>query len=134
MKPKVIMGVIFIAGFTSLLFYNFGNSISTYTNFNQAAKSSSSVHVVGSWDQSKPSGFSYSTKTFSFYMKDNKGVERKVLYPKPEPNNFEQAKKIVVVGQLKDNVFYADQILMKCPSKYNANGSNLKSRAPKKNQ
>lgn len=134
MKPKVIFGVIFIAGFTSLLFYNFGNSISTYTNFNEAEHTSSSVHVVGHWVKNKPSGFSYATKTFSFYMKDDKGNVKKVLYPKPEPNNFEQAKKIVVVGKLKGNVFYANSILMKCPSKYNANGSNLKSRASKTTQ
>ncbi|HKJ45126.1 MAG TPA: cytochrome c maturation protein CcmE [Balneolales bacterium] len=135
MKPKVIVGVIFIAGFTSLLFYNFGNSISTYMDFAQAStqSNSSNVHVVGDWDNSKPSGFSYKTKTFTFYMKDLKGNEKKVVYPKPEPNNFDQAKRLVVVGQLKDNTFYADEILMKCPSKYNADGSNLKSRGPKKN-
>lgn len=127
MKPKVIVGVIAIVGFTSLLFYNFGNSISMYVNFNQAAAQRGDyVHVVGSWDQGKPSGFSYKTRTFSFYMKDQNGDVRKVIYPNPKPNNFDSAKKIVVVGKLQDNVFYAKSILMKCPSKYNATGSNLK--------
>lgn len=131
MKPKVIVGVIAIVGFTSLLFYNFGNSISAYVTFGQASRMSGSndIHVVGTWDQSKPSDFSYDTKTFTFYMKDLKGEERKVVYSKPEPNNFKEAKKLVVIGQLKDNVFYANEMLMKCPSKYNADGSNLKNHA-----
>lgn len=133
MKPKVIVGVIAIVGFTSLLFYNFGNSISTYVTFSQAANMthSNDVHVVGTWDQSKPAAFSYANKTFTFYMKDLKGEERKVVYSRPEPNNFKEAKKLVVIGELRDNIFYANEMLMKCPSKYNADGSNLKNHAGK---
>lgn len=128
MKPKVIVGIIAIIGFTSLLFYNFGTSISTYVTFGQAENMSGSdnVHVVGTWDESKPNGFSYDSKTFTFYMKDLSGKEKKVVYSKPEPNNFKEAKRLVVIGRLKNNVFYADQMLMKCPSKYNATGANLK--------
>lgn len=127
MKPKVIVGVIAIIGFTSLLFYNFGNSISMYVSFNQASSEhGDNVHVVGTWDQARPSGFSYDTKTFSFFMKDQSGDIRKVVYSNPKPNNFDDAKKIVVIGEMKNNVFYASNILMKCPSKYNATGENLK--------
>lgn len=131
MKPKVILGVVAIIGFTSLLFYNFGTSISTYVNFSQAENMSRSdnVHVVGTWDKSKPNGFSYETKTFTFYMKDLNGNEKKVVYSRPEPNNFKEAKRLVVIGRLKDNVFYANEMLMKCPSKYNATGANLKKHA-----
>ncbi len=127
MKPKVIVGVIAIIGFTSLLFYNFGNSISMYVSFNQAtSQNGDNVHVVGTWDQAKPSGFSYDTKTFTFFMKDKSGDIRKVVYSNPKPNNFDDAKNIVVIGEMKNNVFYANNILMKCPSKYNATGENLK--------
>lgn len=129
MKPKVIVGVIAIIGFTSLLFYNFGNSISMYVTFEQAASQhGDNVHVVGTWDKTKPSEFSFDTKTFTFFMKDQSGDVRKVVYANPRPNNFDDAKKIVVIGEMKDNVFYANSILMKCPSKYNATGANLKSK------
>ncbi|HKI45890.1 MAG TPA: cytochrome c maturation protein CcmE [Balneolales bacterium] len=128
MKPKVIFGVIAIVGFTSLLFYNFGNSISTYVNFDQAShmNGSENIHVVGRWDKNKPAVFSSETKSFIFYMKDMKGNECKIVYSKPRPNNFDHAKSLVVVGQMKDGIFYADTMLLKCPSKYNADGSNLK--------
>ena len=48
MKPKLIFGSIAIIAFTSLLLYNFGESISTYTDFDKAAKLKT-AHVPGSW-------------------------------------------------------------------------------------
>jgi cytochrome c-type biogenesis protein CcmE len=59
------------------------------------------------------------TKQFSFYMEDEDGNVRRVVYPKPKPNNFEEADQLVVIGEMKNNVFYANDMLMKCPSKYN---------------
>ena len=121
MKPKVIIGIIAILGFTTLLMVNFSNSISTYTNFADAA-SRKSAHVVGKWDNSKAHGFSVENKQFTFFMEDEDGNVRKVIYPKPKPNNFEQAEKLVVIGNMENGVFYANDMLMKCPSKYNATG------------
>jgi len=121
MKPKVIIGVIAIIGFTTLLMVNFSNSISTYTNFSDA-ESRKSAHVVGKWEDSKDFGFSIDDKQFTFFMEDEEGNVRKVIYPKPKPNNFEQAEKLVVIGNMQNGVFYANDMLMKCPSKYNATG------------
>ncbi|TYP94851.1 cytochrome c-type biogenesis protein CcmE [Fodinibius salinus] len=118
MKPKLIIGIVAIVGFTSLLMYNFGNSISTYVNFEQAS-GMEGAHVVGTWDDSQQYGFSMESKQFSFYMKDQEGNTRRVVYPKSKPNNFEQAEKLVVIGEMEDGVFYANEMLMKCPSKYN---------------
>lgn len=126
MKPKLIVGIVAIVGFTSLLMYNFGNSISTYVNFEQAS-GMESAHVVGTWADSKDYGFSMETKQFSFHMKDEAGNVRRVVYPKPKPNNFEQADRIVVIGEMKNGIFYANDMLMKCPSKYNnTNASQFK--------
>ena len=121
MKPKVIIGVIAIIGFTTLLMVNFSNSISTYTDFSNAEKRES-AHVVGKWEDSKAYGFSMERKQFSFFMEDEKGNVRRVIYPKPKPNNFEEAEKLVVIGKMQNGVFYANDMLMKCPSKYNATG------------
>lgn len=118
MKPKLIIGVISIVFFTSLLMYNFGNSISTYVNFVDAADRPT-AHVVGVWDDSQEYGFSRETMQFSFYMKDQDGNVRRVVYPRPKPNNFEQATQLVVIGEMRNNVFHANDMLMKCPSKYN---------------
>lgn len=119
MKPKVIVGVLAIVGFTSLLMYNFGNSISAYTTFETATETDGNVHVVGQWVKEKPSGFSDKSMQFSFFMEDESGNVMRVMYPKPKPNNFDQATQLVVIGQMKNGVFYANDMLMKCPSKYN---------------
>lgn len=118
MKPKLIIGIIAIVAFTSLLMYNFGNSISTYVNFEQA-EGMKGAHVVGTWDDSRDYGFSVESRKFSFYMKDKAGNVTRVIYPKPKPNNFEQADQLVVIGEMENGVFYANDMLMKCPSKYN---------------
>jgi len=118
MKPKLIFGVLAIVFFTSLLMYNFGNSISTYVNFEEA-ESRTTSHVIGTWESSEAHGFSRETMQFSFHMKDQDGNVRRVVYPRPKPNNFEQATQLVVIGEMRNNVFHANEMLMKCPSKYN---------------
>lgn len=118
MKPKLVLGIVAIVAFTSLLMYNFGESISTYTTFDTAAETGS-AHVPGTWDDTREYGFSKETKQFTFFMKDEAGNSKKVVYPKAKPNNFEQADRLVVIGEMKGDVFYANEMLMKCPSKYN---------------
>src|SRR5690625_6423430 len=98
MKPKLILGVVAIVGFTSLLMYNFGNSISTYVNFEEAVDRTS-AHVIGTWDNTLDYGFSRETMRFTFHMKDEDGNVRKVVYPRPKPNNFEQATQLVVIDR-----------------------------------
>jgi len=47
------------------------------------------------------------------------GVVRQVVYPNPKPANFEDAEQVVVNGRMEGDVFVAEHILVKCPSKYN---------------
>ena len=118
MKPKLIVGIVAIVAFTSLLMYNFGESISTYTTFD-TAKEMKSAHIPGTWDNTQEYGFSKETMQFTFFMKDDAGKVKKVVYPRPKPNNFEEADRLVVIGEMRGEVFYANEMLMKCPSKYN---------------
>ncbi len=118
MNIKLYLGIGSIVLFTSLLMYNFGNSIDSYVNFEQAENRPSS-HVIGTWDDSQDWGFSRESMRFTFHMKDQDGNVRRVVYPRPKPNNFEQATQLVVIGEMRDNTFFANDMLMKCPSKYN---------------
>ena len=56
--------------------------------------------------------------TVTFLMVDNNQVTNKVFYNKPMPPDLKQSEQVVVVGQYKDDLFIANQILLKCPSKY----------------
>ena len=97
------------------------NDVSSYETFDsKKAKEGIEVHVVGTLVKDKTIYYQpeKNANYFTFFMKDNNGDERKVIYQQPKPQDFERSEKIVVVGQLTNDVFEASQILMKCPSKY----------------
>ncbi len=58
-------------------------------------------------------------------MVDNDGTEQRVFYNEPVPADFHRSEQVVVIGGYKsDELFMADKILMKCPSKYQENEVN----------
>jgi cytochrome c-type biogenesis protein CcmE len=69
---------------------------------------------------------------FEFVMIDSLNYESKVVYNQPKPADLDKSEKVVVVGKmdLKNKCFQAEQILLKCPSKYNNN--KLETEEPKK--
>jgi cytochrome c-type biogenesis protein CcmE len=97
------------------------NDVSSYETFNsKKAQEGFEVHIVGTLVKEKTIYYEpeKNANYFTFYMKDNNGDEKKVVYAQPKPQDFERSEKIVVVGQISNNEFEASQILMKCPSKY----------------
>lgn len=76
-----------------------------------------SVQFIGTIDHSKTL-YDYKTDTMCFMLRDDKNNSVKVIYSGVKPGNFDGAKSAVVQGQYKNGVFHADQVLLKCPSKY----------------
>jgi len=120
MRTKTIVGIVLIVGFTSILLMNFGQQVGGYMNFAEAEDTGSKAHVVGDWVQEEAFAYDANANIFSFHMKDDNGIVREVHYNHPKPPNFEDAEKLVVEGYAKGNVFVAENILVKCPSKYNS--------------
>jgi cytochrome c-type biogenesis protein CcmE len=120
MKKTHIVLIIIIALGIGSMFTLLGNS-STYADFKQANESTDEVHVAGTWIQSK--GIEYNPEVdpnrCSFYMKDRAGNEKHVVLLKSKPQDFERSQQVVIVGKINGNDFVANDILMKCPSKYN---------------
>ncbi|MDR6944621.1 cytochrome c maturation protein CcmE domain-containing protein [Mucilaginibacter pocheonensis] len=119
MKKSAIFGLVVIAIAIAVIISVYSNS-STYGSFNDALKTKSELHVVGHLNKSKEL-FYDATKDanyFSFYMKDNKGEERKVIFTGTKPEDFERSEQLVLTGTMVGNEFHASKILMKCPSKY----------------
>lgn len=119
MKPKTIIGLVALVGFSSLLLFNFGNEVGGYMNFEEAERTGARAHVVGHWENQQPTLYDPAENLFTFYMRDDQGIVRQVRYANPKPASFEDAEKLVVEGRLQGDVFEAEHILMKCPSKYN---------------
>ncbi|SRR5690554_3452013 len=119
MRPKAIIGLVLMLGFSALLFFSFGEQVGGYMSFQEAEAAGTSAHVVGQWLQERNYSYDREANIFSFYMKDEAGQVRLVHYLNPKPANFEDAERLVVEGQAEGDVFVAKHILVKCPSKYN---------------
>ncbi|MBK9254628.1 MAG: cytochrome c maturation protein CcmE [Saprospiraceae bacterium] len=101
------------------VFLSASKDVSTYASFTDA-ESGNRVKIVGILSKDKPMIYDPENdpNTFRFTMKDSDENEKEVVLNKPKPQDFELSEQIVVTGIMKDNAFYADEILMKCPSKY----------------
>ncbi|WP_214071051.1 cytochrome c maturation protein CcmE [Mucilaginibacter sp. dw_454] len=119
MKKTSIFGLVVIAIAIAVIISVYSNS-STYGSFKDAQNTTSELHVVGHLNKSKQLIYDATKDAnyFSFYMKDNKGQECKVVFIGSKPQDFERSEQIVLTGQMKGSEFHANHILMKCPSKY----------------
>ena len=121
MKRSHLIAIILIAAAVGAILSTLADS-STYATFTIAAENpSSTYHVVGKLDKSKPQVYdpAKNADLFSFYMIDNDGQERLVLLNRAKPQDFDKSEQIVVIGKQESGNFVASDILMKCPSKYN---------------
>jgi cytochrome c-type biogenesis protein CcmE len=129
MKASYIILLVVIAVAVGVIVSSTG-SASQYVDFAQAEKMASEgdnemVHVVGKLLKDSSGayvGLKYEPgidpNHFEFMLTDTKNRTQKVLFFEPKPQDFEKAEQIVIIGHAKADVFVANKILMKCPSKY----------------
>lgn len=89
MKKSSIIGIIIIAVAIGTIISTYADS-STYGTFTDASETSSELHVVGKLDKDKKLIYNpvNDANYFSFYMKDNKGKECKVVFNGTKPQDF----------------------------------------------
>ncbi|MEL6614358.1 MAG: cytochrome c maturation protein CcmE [Bacteroidota bacterium] len=119
MTPKTILLLSLIGVFGFFVVKSFSSQVGGYETFTEAEESGRRAHVVGMWLGDYPRTYDPATNTFTFTMADENGEVRQVVYANPKPANFEDAEKVVVDGRMEGDVFTAEHILVKCPSKYN---------------
>ena len=127
MKRSHIIGIVVIAIAIFVIISTAGDA-STYVTFDEAralfkSGSDKKVHVVGQLKKNESGEIvgvepSQDKLTVTFLMVDNNQKTNKVFYNKPMPPDLKQSEQVVVIGQFKKDRFYANQILLKCPSKY----------------
>ena len=83
----------------------------------------SKFHVVGTLNKNgnnKIEGIKNSPDqlSFTFEMIDEDGYKESVFFGEPMPPDFLLSEQVVVIGGYENNTFIADDILLKCPSKY----------------
>lgn len=135
MKKTHIIGIGVIAIAIVIIISTAGDA-STYVTFNEAAEmaeegNNKSIHVVGKLPKT-PEGQikgieeSPDKLSFSFLLEDNNKKLEKVYYNNPIPADFIRSEQVVIIGSYKKDVFVADNILLKCPSKYEENKLSIK--------
>lgn len=62
--------------------------------------------------------YSDSNGSLLFTLADDKGDKLKVSYKGVKPANFDTSPKALVRGKFTGGEFIADQVLIKCPSRY----------------
>ena len=121
MKKLHIVGIVVIAVAIGVIFVSLKNT-STYADFAEALSNpEKEFHVVGKLDKSQPQIYDpkVNADQFIFTLIDNKGKSEQVVLHKSKPQDFEKSEQIVLIGKMQGGEFHANDILMKCPSKYN---------------
>jgi len=126
MKKFQIVALIAIVAAVIVL-VSASKEVSTYATFDMA-KEGNRVKITGEMAKSKAMEYrpDIDPNIFKFFLKDSEGIEKQVVLAKAKPQDIERAESIVLTGFLKDDVFYADEILTKCPSKYKNEEISLK--------
>ena len=123
MKKIHIAGLILIAISIGFIISLTGD-YSQYESFKKAATNQGTTYtVIGNVNKEKEMIYDpvKDPNLFAFYLKDQEGTECKVIFNGTKPQDFERSESIVLTGSMKGEAFYADKILMKCPSKYKNN-------------
>lgn len=121
MKKIHILGIIVIAVAIGVIFTSLQSS-STYSDFTEASENpDTEYHVVGKLNKTVPIQYDpkINADECSFLMTDSKGIEKQVVLHKSVPQDIEKSEQIVLIGKMQGEAFHANEILMKCPSKYN---------------
>lgn len=119
MKSSYVIALVMILVSIGI-FISASADVSTYATFETAIASKSRVKIAGTLDKKKAMEYdpTVDADRFVFHMNDSDGVSNKVILLKPKPQDFERSEQIVLTGAMKEGAFVADEILMKCPSKY----------------
>src|SRR6185436_4589764 len=127
MKKSHIIAIVVIAAAIGIIVSTAGDA-SSYVTFDQAYQMSTvgnknSIHVVGELKKNalgEITGLEKSADnlSFSFVLIDENKKEQKIYYNEPMPPDFTRSEKVVVIGSYRGDLFVADKILLKCPSKY----------------
>lgn len=133
MKKSHIFIIVIIAVAVAIIVSS-TNEASTYVTFSEAYQlastgNSKSIHVVGELKKDADGNVigiepGADKVSFSFIMIDEGGKEQQVFYNEPMPQDFTRSEKVVVIGSYKGETFFAEKILLKCPSKYQENSIN----------
>jgi cytochrome c-type biogenesis protein CcmE len=119
MNLKVVVALVLLGVAVGVGVTSFRKTVTPYISFNEARRASGMVQVNGVLAD-KQYVLRPGEQFLSFRLRDSEGEVLPVEYRGVVPGNFDQATSVVAIGRYRDGRFVADQLLVKCPSKYQA--------------
>ena len=119
MNVKVVLALALLVVAVAIGVTSFKKSVTPYISFAEAKRSNGLVQVNGVLAD-KQYVLKSNEQYLSFRLKDDHGEVMPVVYRGVVPGNFDQATSIVAIGHWQAQQFEAEQLLVKCPSKYQA--------------
>jgi cytochrome c-type biogenesis protein ccmE len=111
--------VVLILGFIGYAGYFFADSVTPYVGIAEARTSQRYVQVKGLPDDTVEPHMENEMFVFSIADEET-GEKMLVRYKGIKPDTFDEAYHIVAIGKYTGDAFVADKLLIKCPSKYEA--------------
>jgi cytochrome c-type biogenesis protein CcmE len=115
MKPAGWVGLAIILAAITFSAKAFVSNVTPYLPFGEARKATAQVQVMGALD--KTSVVNKGTQ-LSFTIVSTDGDRMPVCFTQAAPANFSMATQVTAIGKFDGQVFRADSLLTKCPSKY----------------
>ncbi len=122
MRTKYLIGIVIIVIFVVFGALSFRKTLTPYVSFQEARRSGATVQLIGKVEFSEVK-YDIEAHQLHFPIVNENQERMMVAYQGIKPANFEQADRVVVIGRYKNGVFVADQLLVKCPSKYQGSSS-----------
>ena len=119
MNLKVLVALALVIVAMVIGVNSFNKTVTPYISFAEARRSSGLVQVNGVMAD-KEYVMKQEEQFLSFRLRDARGEVLPIEYRGVIPGNFDQATSIVAIGRYQDGKFQAEQLLVKCPSKYQA--------------
>ncbi|MFM7023310.1 MAG: cytochrome c maturation protein CcmE [Flavobacteriales bacterium] len=120
MNKSAIIGLSIIAIAVVLLLFVLQGA-GTYSTFREAEQNPNEViTIIGTLNKNKPVVYDpvKNTDLTVMFVFDKENQEREVYFHDSKPRDIEKSENITLTGQMSGNIFHAEKILVKCPSKY----------------
>ncbi len=119
MKNTHIIAILVVAIGIAVLI-SASSDTTTWSGFKEAEKTGEIIKLTGQLVKDKPVEYNpeIDPNLLKFWVTDEAGEVRQVVLHAGKPQDFERSESIVLTGKIKDGVFEARDMLLKCPSKY----------------
>jgi len=120
MKTAYILAALVISIAVGFTMWAFSSAMTPYVNIAQARNMGTAVQVRGKIlrDSTHVPQYDPQEKALRFWIEDDKKEQIEVIYKGAKPEAFDTAPETAARGMVRDDKLYSDNLVVKCPSKY----------------